>query len=96
MDEKPIASITAVKMYRCSDGTFIHVVYSNDYSCLCRYLITPADMDAYLAFREKLLLNIGDVDVPEQYIFVHFFERPETHPVSLLRFFQSGLVVVSS
>lgn len=76
LHEAPDPSVSAIKMYRCTDGTFIHIIESWDYSNLCRYLITPADMDDYLSFRERFLLNVVEMSVPEQYIFVHFFKNP--------------------
>lgn len=77
LNDDPMVSVSAVNMYRCSNGTFIHIIESRDYYNLCRYLITPADMDAYLSFREKFLASIVDVRIPEQYIFVHFFKKPD-------------------
>lgn len=77
LNEESIARVAAIKMYRCTDGTFIHVIECRDYGYLCRYLITPADMDAYLSFRERFLSVAENIYVPEQYIFVHFFERKE-------------------
>ena len=77
LNEAPTSSVSAVKMYRCTDGTFIHVIESRDYGNLCRYLITPADMDDYLSFRERFLLCAAEMYIPEQYIFAHFFKNPE-------------------
>ena len=37
LNEAPTSSVSVVKMYRCTDGTFIHVIESRDYSNLCRY-----------------------------------------------------------
>lgn len=69
-----------LKFYVSRKVGLIHLFHSEDYYWICRYLITPAEIDEYLEFREefyskhKLHLN----RLPEQYLLGHFFETLST------------------
>ncbi|KAB2887862.1 MAG: hypothetical protein F9K32_18530 [Desulfobulbaceae bacterium] len=69
-----------IKFYESGEVGLIHLFHSEDYYWICKYLLTPAEVDEYLYFREafynqqKLILN----KFPEQYILAHFLETLET------------------
>lgn len=77
LNEDPHPDVAGVKMYNCTDGTFVHIISSIDYKYLCHFLMTPAEMNQYLDFRKQLLSQLIDKRVPEQYIFVHFMQCPD-------------------
>ena len=64
------------KFYKSSQVGLIHLLHQEDYDWICRYLITPAEVDEYLYFREKLYKRHGNIadQLPEQYVLGHFFE----------------------
>ena len=68
------------RFYESSEVGLIHLFHAEDYYWICRYLITPAEIDEYLGFREDYYLaspKRSDI-IPEQYILAHFFETTET------------------
>lgn len=68
------------RFYESSEVGLIHLFHAEDYYWICRYLITPAEIDEYLGFREDYYLaspKRSDI-LPEQYILAHFFETTET------------------
>ncbi len=64
------------KFYESSEIGLIHLFHSEDYYWICRYLLTPAEVEEYLIFRENFYNRHGEVvdSVPEQYFLAHFFE----------------------
>lgn len=73
----PPESVYSHKSYSCRDGVFIHIFTSEDYSHLCRYLITPSELNDYLSFRQELLSASPEAGaLPEQYLLAHFFQSP--------------------
>jgi len=77
LNEDPHPDVAGVKMYNCADGTFVHIISSIDYKYLCHFLMTLAEMNQYLDFRKRLLSQLIDKRVPEQYIFAHFLQCPD-------------------
>jgi hypothetical protein len=67
------------KFYESSEVSLIHLFHYEDYYWVCKYLITPAEVNEYLEFREALFLfNKAYSDVlPEQYFLAHFLETPD-------------------
>ncbi len=71
------------KFYRSQKVGLIHLFHSEDYYWVCKYLITPAEVEEYLIFREELFeehpqhLNL----LPEQYVLAHFFETLDTSEI---------------
>jgi len=67
------------KFYESSDVGLIHLFHSEDYYWICKYLITPTEIDEYLNFRENLFQfdKPRSRALPEQYFLSHFFETPE-------------------
>ncbi len=68
-----------MKFYNSSSAGLIHLFHSEDYYWICRYLITPAEVQEYLNFREDFYeaqLNILN-NFPEQYVLAHFLETLE-------------------
>lgn len=61
--------------YKTQDGLFIHILSSEDYYHICRYLITPAELSDYLKFREDLLSYYPQSPFTEQYILAHYFHN---------------------
>lgn len=74
----PPETVYKHKFYLSKDKIFIHIFTSEDYSHICRYLITPSELNDYLLFRQNLLLaNPNASLLPEQYFLAHFFQKPE-------------------
>jgi hypothetical protein len=67
------------KFYPSSQVGLIHLLHQEDYDWVCRYLITPAEVDEYLYFRERLFVKHGNIttQLPEQYVLGHFLETFE-------------------
>lgn len=69
-----------IKFYESSEVGLIHLFHSEDYYWICRYLITPAEVEEYLNFREDLFEFNREASnlLPEQYFLGHFLETSET------------------
>jgi len=81
--EMPPENVYAQKFYRSKAGIWIHIFTSEDYGHLCRYLITPAELNNYLIFRYDFLSsNVHNSCLPEQYILAHFFKSPDNLAVN--------------
>lgn len=65
-----------LKFYESSEIGLIHLFHSEDYYWICKYLITPAEVEEYLNFREHLFLfdKTKSNELPEQYFLAHFLE----------------------
>ncbi|MFC5683951.1 hypothetical protein ACYE2N_02320 [Flavobacterium sp. MAHUQ-51] len=83
-DEKLKKEYKFMKFYESSINGNIHIFNIEDYHWICKYLITPTELDEYLKFREriyfkhKLLMN----NCPEQYLLGHFLN---TEDVSFIK-----------
>lgn len=68
------------KFYESSEIGLIHLFHSEDYHWICKYLITPCEIDEYLNFRENLFLFNKNTSnhLPEQYFLAHFLETANT------------------
>jgi hypothetical protein len=68
-----------LKFYQSSEIGLIHLMHSEDYSWICKFLITPCEIDEYLSFRERLFLfdKKMSLELPEQYFLAHFLETPD-------------------
>lgn len=64
------------KFYNSQKIGLVHLFHSEDYYWICKYLLTPSEIEEYLDFREKLYLaNINNSALlPEQYFLSHFME----------------------
>lgn len=69
-----------IKFYESSEVGLIHLFHSEDYYWICKYLLTPSEVDEYLGFREDFYLaNEQTCNVlPEQYFLGHFLETLDT------------------
>lgn len=69
-----------LKFYESRKVGLIHLFDSEDYYWICRYLITPAEIDEYFEFREEFYLKhkLHLNRLPEQYLLGHFFETLST------------------
>ncbi|WP_147296433.1 hypothetical protein [Lutibacter oceani] len=69
-----------LKFYESKIIGFIHLFHSEDYYWICKYLITPAEVEEYLTFREKLFQKHSNYlnNLPEQYVLGHFLETLDT------------------
>lgn len=69
-----------IKFYESYEVGLIHLFHSEDYYWICRYLITPAEVEEYLNFREDLFEFNREASnlLPEQYFLGHFLETLET------------------
>lgn len=73
------SEIRQIKFYESSEIGLIHLLHSEDYHWICKFLITPCEINEYLNFREKLFLfnrNTSKI-LPEQYFLAHFLETPD-------------------
>lgn len=68
------------KFYESSEIGLVHLFHSEDYYWICKYLITPTEVEQYLNFREDLFLynKLNSNVLPEQYFLGHFLETPRT------------------
>jgi len=64
----------SMKFYESQDVGNIHIFNLEDYTWICKFLITPTELDEYLNFREKLYIKHKQIVTlyPEQYILGHF------------------------
>lgn len=69
-----------MKFYESSKSGNIHIFEVTDYNWVCRYLITPSEVDEYLKFREQIYLKHKEIITlyPEQYILGHFLNTTDT------------------
>lgn len=69
-----------LKFYKSTEVGLIHLFHSEDYYWICKYLITPAEVEEYLSFRESFhrKQNAMIDELPEQYILAHFMETLAT------------------
>jgi hypothetical protein len=69
-----------IKFYDSSQIGLIHLFHSEDYYWICKYLLTPAEVEEYLNFRESFYSTQKQVlnHFPEQYILAHFLETLDT------------------
>ncbi len=65
-----------IKFYESSQIGLIHLFHIDDYRLICDLLITPAEINDYLVFREKLFLFNKEIsiNVPEEYFLGHFLQ----------------------
>lgn len=70
-----------IKFYNSKHVGLIHLFHYEDYYWICKYLITPAEVNEYLSFRERLFLFNSEAcnNLPEQYFLGHFFETPDAN-----------------
>lgn len=68
-----------LKFYNSSMIGLIHLFHTEDYSWICEFLQTPAEVEEYLGFRERLYESQQSkiVHLPEQYVLGHFLETLE-------------------
>src|SRR5690606_38009050 len=63
------------KFYESKEVGLIHLFHSEDYYWICMYLLTPAEIEEYLCFREELYIRHKIINqLPEQYVLGHFLE----------------------
>lgn len=72
-----------IKFYSSSQVGLIHLFHSEDYYWVCKYLLTPAEIEEYLDFRESFFVQQGEFlnHLPEQYILGHFLETLDTYDI---------------
>lgn len=64
------------KFYISQKVGYIHLLHSEDYYWLCKYLVTPFEIHEFLTFRERFYKEQSSVldKMPEQYILGHYIE----------------------
>jgi len=72
-----IARVTRHYISRTGGG-FIHVMDARDYLEICRTLRVPADIRDYFAYRQRLLENNTNLEVPEPFIVGQYLSGDET------------------
>lgn len=76
-DEKLSKNNENRKFYNSKDVGYIHIFNLEDYYWICKYLITPAELNEYLLFREKFTVFYKEEiinELNEQYLLSHFIE----------------------
>jgi hypothetical protein len=73
----------ALKFCHSSTVGNIHLFEIEEYMRICQLLITPAELNDYLQFREELFVKHKDAVTasPEQYVLGHFFETDDTDTI---------------
>lgn len=68
-----------IKFYESQDEGNIHIFHFEDYFHICKYLITPMELEQYLKFRERIYLRHKEIIkvYPEQYILGHFLNTED-------------------
>src|SRR5690625_517667 len=68
-----------MKFYESKKSGNIHIFNLEDYLCVCKFLITPTELDEYLKFRERIYLKHKEIITafPEQYILGHFLNTED-------------------
>ncbi|PTT19234.1 hypothetical protein NYQ10_15460 [Flavobacterium johnsoniae] len=68
-----------IKFYESTEIGLIHLFHEEDYTWICRLLLTPCEINEYLSFRERLFLfdKRASAALPEQYFLSHFLETPD-------------------
>lgn len=70
------------KFYISRSAGHIHLLHAEDYMWVCKYLITPCEINDYLDFRESLYCKHPVVDhLPEQYVLGHYFAGTVNDPI---------------
>jgi len=62
------------KFYESREVGYIHIFHFEDYYWVCRYLLTPTELDEYFKFRQRIYIRHKDkIQVlTEQYMLSHF------------------------
>ena len=71
----PISSeYKSMKFYESAKAGNIHIFSIEDYLSVCKFLITPTELDEYLKFRERIYIKHKKLITlyPEQYVLGHF------------------------
>lgn len=79
-NNSPISSEKkSIKFYESSKSGNIHIFNVEDYLWVCKFLITPTELDEYLKFRERIYLKHKELITlyPEQYILGHFLNTDD-------------------
>lgn len=69
----------AMKFYESAKTGNIHIFNLEDYLWVCKFLITPTELDEYLKFRERIYLKHKEtvIKYPEQYLLGHFLNTDD-------------------
>ena len=72
-------SLRFQKFYKSKEVGLIHLFHIEDYLWVCKYLVTPFEIEEYLKFRESLSKYHGNSlnKFPEQYVLGHYIETKE-------------------
>lgn len=67
--------IRFLKFYSSKSVGLIHLFHLEDYLWICKYLVTPYEVNDYLIFREQFYdVQLSNLDMlPEQYVLGHYF-----------------------
>jgi hypothetical protein len=74
-----------IKFYESKEVGLIHLFHIEDYHWICKYLLTPAEVDDYLFFREELYKRQFEVvfSLPEQYVLGHYLSGYDVDHIDL-------------
>jgi hypothetical protein len=69
----------SIKFYESKKAGNIHIFNIEDYYNICKFLITPTELDEYLKFRERIYFKHKEIIklYPEQYILGHFLNTDD-------------------
>jgi hypothetical protein len=79
-NDSPISNENrSIKFYESKKSGNIHIFNIEDYLWVCKFLVTPTELDEYLKFRERIYLKHKELITlyPEQYILGHFLNTDD-------------------
>lgn len=73
-----------MKFYESNQIGIIHILNIEDYEQICKYLVTPAELDEYFRFRERLYKKHRDAinTLSEHYILSHFLNTDDESKIN--------------
>jgi hypothetical protein len=83
-DEPLPEEIRFRKFYISQKVGYIHLLHSEDYYWICKYLVTPFEIHEFLTFRERFYREQSSIldSLPEQYILGHYIETMDVDHIN--------------
>lgn len=72
----------SIKFYKSTQSGSINIFNIDDYSNICKTLITPTELNEYLEFRERFCLKHGDNSYSEEYVLAHFLNTDDESDIN--------------
>lgn len=71
----------SIKFYKSKKSGSINIFNIDDYSNICKKLITPTELNEYLEFRERFCLKHGE-SYSEEYMLAHFLNTDDESEIN--------------